>query len=142
MALYNKQFKWQDDVIHNIGLSFYKKDWVVKEIVYHPLKFAKTCMEDKTNDRSVRIRYFGAFTPKKVKTKERVNRFKFVYRNYDTFRPILISYGYDVDTIEKYHEVVKLIGIKNIRFIDKIYNKGSVINKDNPIMEHLDNNTI
>jgi len=142
MALYNKQFKWQDDLIHNIGLSFYKKDWVIKEIAYHPLKFAKERIEDPKDERPIRIRYFAAFIQKTTKTKERVTRFKYVYRHYDTFKSILESYGYDVGTEEKYQGVVKLIGIKNIRFIDKIYNKGSVVEECHHNMQPLDNNIV
>jgi hypothetical protein len=129
MALYSKQFKWQDDLIHNIGLSFYKKDWVIKEIVYHPLKFAKERMEDLEDERPVRIRYFGSFIMKKVKTKERVERYKYIYSNYELFKDVLGSYGYKVDTLEDFQKSMKNIGQKNMWFIDKLYNKSSVVDE-------------
>ena len=127
--LYSKQFKWQDDLIHNVGLTFFKKDWVVKEIAYHPLKFAKRRMEDPTDDRPIRIRYFAAFALKSSKTKERVAKFKEVYRNYDKYKDILNEMGYEVESREKYEQSVKLIGISKIKLIDEIYQKGSVINE-------------
>lgn len=125
--LYNKQFKWQDDLIRNVGLSFFKKDWVIKEIVYHPLKFAKRRMEDPEDDRPIRIRYFAAFVLKSSKTKERVNKYKQVYREYEKYKDILASYGYDVTTEDKYKYAVQGIGISKIRLIDEIFEKGSVV---------------
>lgn len=129
MALYSKQFKWQDDLIHNIGLSFYKKDWVVKEIVYHPLKFAKERMEDLEDERPIRIRYFGSFMTKKVKTKERVERYKYIYSNYELFKDVVGSHGYKVDTLLDFQKSMKNIGQKNMWLIDKLYKKSSVVDE-------------
>jgi hypothetical protein len=127
--LYSKQFKWQDDLIHNVGLSFFKKDWVVKEIAYHPLKFAKRRMEDPTDNRPIRIRYFAAFDQKTVKTKERVAKFKEVFRGYEKYKPIMESMGYKVDTKEEFEYEVQGIAIKHIYKIDKIYEKGNVVDE-------------
>ena len=127
--LYNKQFKWQDDLIHNVGLTFFKKDWVIKEIAYHPLKFAKRRMEDPTDDRPIRIRYFAAFALKSTKTKERVNKFKEIYRNYAKYGPIMKEMGYVFDNEEEFKYQVQSIGIRYIYRIDAIYDKGSVVNE-------------
>jgi len=127
--LNNKQFKWQDDLIHNVGLTFFKKDWVIKEIVYHPLKFAKRRMEDPEDSRPIRIRYFAAFVMKSVKNKERINKFKEVYRDYPKYGPVMTELGYDVDTEEKFKYEVQSIGIRHIYKIDEIYNKGLVVNE-------------
>jgi hypothetical protein len=140
--LYNKQFKWQDDLIHNVGLSFFKKDWVIKEIAYHPLKFAKRRMEDLIDDRPIRIRYFAAFVLKSTKTKERVGKFKEVYRDYDKYKDILTSYGYDTNTLARYQQAVKFIGINRITLIDEIYKKGSVVVEDQQQLKPLIENTV
>ena len=127
--LYNKQYKWQDDLIHNVGLTFFKKDWVIKEIAYHPLKFAKRRMEDQTDDRPIRIRYFAAFVLKSVKTKERVSKYKEIYRDYTKYKPVLKEMGYDVDTLSDFQATMKNIAIKRIILVDDIYQKGLVINE-------------
>jgi hypothetical protein len=127
--LYNKQFKWQDDLIHNVGLSFMKKDWVIKEIAYHPLKFAKQRMEDVDDPRPIRIRYFATFVLKSGKTKEWVKKYKEIYRNYEQYKDAVGSYGCDVSTEEKFKYSVQTIGIKYISRIYEVYDKGSVIAK-------------
>ena len=123
--LYNNQFKWQDDLIHQTGLLFFKKDWVIKEIVYHPLKFAKRRMEDPTDTRPIRIRYFATFVMKSFKTKERVGKFKEIYRGYEKYKSIVEGYGYGVATEEEYQYNVQSIGITKMWLIDKIYDKGA-----------------
>jgi hypothetical protein len=135
--LNNKQFKWQDELIHHVGLLFFKKDWVIKEICYHPLKFAKRRMEDPKDKRPIRIRYFAAFVPKEVKSKERINKFKQVFRDYPRYGPILKELGYDVDTKEKFEAEMHHIGNKGIYKIDEIFKlglanakKGSVVNEE------------
>ena len=125
--LYNKQFKWQDDLIRTVGLSFFKKDWVVKEIVYHPLKFAKRRMEDPKESRPIRIRYFATFVLKTGKDKERIRKFKEIYRDYDKYKDIVGAYGYDVSTEDTFKYNVQSIAIKRIALVDEIYDKGSVI---------------
>jgi hypothetical protein len=132
MMLYNKQFKWQDDLIHNVALSFFKKDWVVKEIVYHPLKFAKCRMEDPKDERPIRIRYFATFVMKTGKSKERINKFKEIYRDYDKYKDIIGSYGYDVSTEKLFKYNVQSIGMKHIYWVDDIYEKGLVVNDQQP----------
>lgn len=132
---YNKQFKWQDDLIHNVGLTFFKKDWVAKEIVYHPLKFAKRRMEDPTDDRPVRIRYFAAFALKSSKTKERINKFKEIFRDYNKYKDIVsgISYKkdkyYDTSTEELFRKAMHHIGMDQVKKVDEIYEKGLVVSE-------------
>jgi hypothetical protein len=112
-----------------VGLTFFKKDWVIKEICYHPLKFAKRRMEDLTDDRPVRIRYFAAFVMKEVKTKERINKYKEIYRDYNKYKPILEELGYKVDTEDEFKSVMHKVGNKEIFQVDIIYKKGSVVNE-------------
>jgi hypothetical protein len=134
--LYNKQYKWQDDLIHQVGLTFFKKDWVIKEIVYHPLKFAKRRMEDPIDDRPIRIRYFAAFVLKTTKTKERVNRFKVTYRAYDRCKDIAATYGARIDTEDNYQTDMQSMAIRNRwTILDDIYNKSFGINNPPPILK-------
>jgi len=134
--LYNKQYKWQDDLIHQVGLTFFKKDWVIKEIVYHPLKFAKRRMEDPEDDRPIRIRYFAAFVLKTTKTKERINRFKVSFRSYDKCKDIAETYGIRVDTEKNYQYDMQGLAMRNKWYIlDEIYNKSLVMNEQQPILK-------
>ena len=123
--LNNKQHKWQDDLIHNVGLTFFKKDWVIKEIVYHPLKFTKQRMEDPVDERPIRIRYFATFVPKNSKNKERISKYKEIYRDYLKYKDILKSFDYKSDTEENFKRSMRHIGNKCIWEIDKIYELGS-----------------
>lgn len=123
-----KKQKWQDELIHTIGLLSMKEDRVIKKIVYHPLEFAKVKMIDDNDERPIRIRYFGVFTLKSKRSKERTRKFSYIYKNYEIFRDIIATYGYDVGDIEKYHEVLKTnFTKKKIRFVDEIYEKGLVL---------------
>lgn len=120
--------KWQDELIHTIGLLSMKEDRVIKKIVYHPLEFAKARMVDDNDERPIRIRYFGAFVLKSKRSKERTRKFSYIYKNYEIFKDIIATYGYEVDDVEKYHTVLKqhFTG-KKIRFVDEIYEKGLVL---------------
>lgn len=120
--------KWQDELIHTIGLLTMKEDRVVKKIVYHPLEFAKRKMIDEDDERPVRIRYFGTFVLKSKKSKERARKFSYIYKNYEIFKVIVATYGYEVDTEEKYQMVLKRnFNGKKIRYVDEIYEKGLVL---------------
>jgi hypothetical protein len=141
--LYNKQYKWQDDLIHQIGLSFFKKDWVIKEIVYHPLKFAKSRMEDPNETRPVRIRYFAAFVPKTSKTKEDVAKYKEIYRGYKKYKDIAAEYEYRVDTEENYQYDMQSLAMKNRWYmIDKIWKKGLVLDEEELEMQQIETNNV
>jgi len=120
--------KWQDELIHTIGLLSMKEDRVIKEIVYHPLKFAREKMVSEDDEKPIRIRYFGTFVLKSKKSKERARKFSYIYKNYETFKDIIASYGYDVDTEEKYQMILKHnFNGKKIRHVDEIYEKGLVL---------------
>ena len=67
--------KWQDELIHTIGLLTMKEDWVIQRIVYHPLEFAKERMMDDDEDRPIRIRYFGTFVLKSKRQKKELANF-------------------------------------------------------------------
>ena len=99
-------------------------------------------MEDLTDDRPIRIRYFAAFVLKSTKTKERVGKFKEVYRDYNKYKDILTSYGYDTNTLARYQQAVKFIGINRITLIDEIYKKGSVVIEDQQQLKPLIENTV
>ena len=134
--LYQKQFKWQDDLIHNVALSFMKKDWVVKEIVYHPLKFAKHRMEDPDDPRPVRIRYFATFAMKQGKTKEWIKKFKEIYRNYDKYKDIVSQFStkkgkpLNTSTEELFQQAVQYIGMSRLLLVYEIYDKGQVVEEN------------
>jgi hypothetical protein len=127
--LYQKQFKWQDDLIHNVGLLFMKKDWVIKEIVYHPLKFAKRHMEDEVDPRPIRIRYFATFVMKKGKSKIWLGRYRELFYNYEKYKHLVAEYGFDVDTEERYHTALEVMAANKVYNIDNIYNKSLVMNE-------------
>jgi len=87
-------------------------------------------MEDLTDDRPIRIRYFAAFVLKESKTKERIGKYKKIYRDYQKYKDIVASYNiYDVSTEEKYKDSIKTIGISRIKLVDEIYEKGNVISE-------------
>lgn len=62
--------KVEDKIVRHIARKYNKDPRVVREIVYHPLLFAKRRMEDDAEDRPIRIKYFGAFTQKEIKNKK------------------------------------------------------------------------
>jgi hypothetical protein len=137
--LYNKQYKWQDDLIHQVGLSFFKKDWVIKEIVYHPLKFARRRMEDPESTRPIRIRYFGAFVPKTSKTKEDVAKYKEIYRSYKKYKNIVSEMGYRTDTEKNYMYDMMGLALRNKWYIiDRIWRKGLVLTKEELEMQQIE----
>ena len=120
--------KWQDELINTIGLITMKEDRVVKKRVYHPLEFAKAVMSSDDDERPIRIRYFGVFALKPNRSKERTRKFQHIYKQYDTFKDIVASYGYNVDTLPDYQSVLKKhFSGKGIRYIDEIYEKGLVL---------------
>lgn len=120
--------KWQDELIHTIGLLSMKEDRVIRKIVYHPLEFAKAKMVDDNDERPIRIRYFGAFVLKSKRSKERTRKFSYIYKNYEIFKDIVAAYGYEVGDVETYHDVLKQhFTKKKIRFVDEIYEKGLVL---------------
>jgi len=59
----------QDRIIKHISLSKFKDPRIVKEVVYHPLYFAKKVMTDPDDYRPIRIRYFGVFILKAIHNK-------------------------------------------------------------------------
>jgi hypothetical protein len=127
--LYQKQFKWQDDLVHNVALLFMKKDWVIKEIVYHPLKFAKNRMEDEDDPRPIRIRYFATFVMKNGKSKAWIHKYEIIYRAYDRFKDLVAEYGYDTSTEELFKKAVRHIGYTKIFWIDNMWEKSLVTNE-------------
>lgn len=87
--------KVEDKIIRHIAKKYNKDPRVVREIVYHPLLFAKRRMEDDAEDRPIRIRYFGAFTQKEIKNKEfiMVKRKNVLLDNLDEVFEAVISTG-------------------------------------------------
>ena len=63
----------QERIIKEIAKKYNLDTRLVKTVVYHPIKFAKTKMENPTNNRPIRIRHFGLFTQKHI--------IKTLYRN-------------------------------------------------------------
>jgi hypothetical protein len=68
---------------------------VVKAVVYHPLLFAKRRMEDDNEDRPIRLKYFGVFLQKFVKTKEHLmqKRHEYLVKNISTVFEAVVSTG-------------------------------------------------
>ena len=68
--------------------------------------------------------------PKIAKNKERVNKFKEVYRDFEKYGPIMQELGYEgCDTKKRFEYEVQSIGRRHIWQIDEIYNKGLVISE-------------
>ncbi|MBE3087413.1 MAG: hypothetical protein IMZ64_14500 [Bacteroidetes bacterium] len=84
-------------------------------------------MEDVQDSRPIRIRYFASFVLKSLKTKERVEQFKEIYRDYNKYKDLVATCGYDTSTEELFRKSVKDIAIRRIILVDDIYKKGSVI---------------
>ena len=55
---------YQDILIRDLAAKYKRDPRVIAEIVYSPLRFAKKVMNDDTDERAVRVRYFGVFTQK------------------------------------------------------------------------------
>jgi len=120
--------KWQDELIHTIGLLTMKEDWVIRRIVYHPLEFAKVKMIDEEEERAIRIRYFGTFVLKSRKSKDRSRKFSYIYRHWETFKDIVAEYGFPINDEEEFKSVLKhKFAGKRMRYIDDIYHKGLVL---------------
>ena len=68
----------QDLVIKHISLLKFKDPRIVKEIVYHPIVFAKHVMADPDDYRPIRIRYFGAFVLKFMHNKAMFKKLNFI----------------------------------------------------------------
>ena len=60
----------QERLIRNIAKKKEMNLRITKTIAYYPLKFAKERMTDLSDDRPVRIRYFGAFVHKYMGSKK------------------------------------------------------------------------
>ena len=60
----------QNKLIRDLAKEFKLDKRIVNNIVYYPLKFAKEKMERPTNNRGIRIRYFGLFTQKHIINKD------------------------------------------------------------------------
>jgi hypothetical protein len=82
-------------------------------------------MEDPKDERPIRVRYFAAFVPKIAKNKERIRKFKEVFRDYEKYGPIMIKLGYTVDSKERFEYEVQSIGMRHIWQIDEIYREGN-----------------
>jgi hypothetical protein len=71
----------QDKIIKSISLDNFKDPRVIKQIVYHPLLFAKRRMADPDDYRPIRIRYFGVFLQKYMRNKEMFKKLSFIVSN-------------------------------------------------------------
>lgn len=60
----------QERLIKELAKKYKVDPRLVKTVVYHPIKFAKSKMENPTNNRPIRIRHFGLFTQKHVLNKD------------------------------------------------------------------------
>lgn len=66
----------QEKLIKELAKKYNKSPEVVKSLVYFPFKFAKEKMENISDDRPIRIRYFGIFRHKYMKNKKYILRRK------------------------------------------------------------------
>jgi hypothetical protein len=60
----------QDKLIRELAKERGLDPRVVKNVVYYPIRFAKTKMENPVNNRPIRIRYLGIFTQKTILNKD------------------------------------------------------------------------
>lgn len=60
----------QNKLIKDLAKKYNLDKRVIHNIVYYPIRFAKTKMEDPCNNRGIRIRYFGLFTQKHIVNKD------------------------------------------------------------------------
>lgn len=67
----------KDNLVQRELAKKYKKDTrVIKTITEYPFKFAKERMSDPSDDRPIRIRYFGVFTQRKLKNKDVIMKYR------------------------------------------------------------------
>lgn len=66
----NKDTSEQDKLIKEIAKKENIDSRIIKTIVNYPMKFAKTKMSDLSDNRPIRIRYFGAFVHKNTESKK------------------------------------------------------------------------
>ena len=64
----------QDLIIRQISLNRFINERVVRQVVSHPILFARQRMADKDDNRPIRIKYFGTFVQKKIANKENVRK--------------------------------------------------------------------
>ena len=60
----------QEKLIKDLAKEFKLDKRIINNVVYYPLRFAKAKMECPTNNRGIRIRYFGLFTQKHIVNKD------------------------------------------------------------------------
>ena len=58
---------WEELIMKDISLRFYKDMRVIKAICYHPFLFSKKKIEDPNDTRAIMITYFGKFVMKSLK---------------------------------------------------------------------------
>lgn len=73
--------KEQDKIIKHISLLKFKDKRIIEKIVYHPLLFARQKMTDPDDYKPIRIRYFGAFVPKYMHSKEMYNKLSYIIKS-------------------------------------------------------------
>ncbi|MFW5890660.1 MAG: hypothetical protein ACOCUI_00400 [bacterium] len=65
------------DYQKKLAKKYNKDQRVIKSICEYPFKFAKERMSDPTDDRPIRIRYFGVFTQKHLKNKKVIMKYRY-----------------------------------------------------------------
>lgn len=59
---------WEELIMKDISLRFYKDMRVIKAICHHPFLFSKKKIEDPNDIRAIMIPHFGKFVMKALKT--------------------------------------------------------------------------
>ena len=65
---------WEELIMKDISLRFYKDMRVIKAICHHPFLFTKKRIEDPNDVRAVMIMYFGKFVMKYFKNMQSKQR--------------------------------------------------------------------
>jgi len=116
--------KLQDKILKHISLIKNLDVRIIKNIVYHPLLFAKKKMADPDEYRPIRIRYFGVFIQKYMHNKEMFKKLSYIIKalkEHHNLYKIFIDPTFETD-LEARIFVNKLFDEDNKQAILDIYN--------------------
>lgn len=101
---------YREQIIEEMQNKFGIDRRVLREICYHPIRFAKRKMENMSDSRPVRIRYFGVFTQKNKYNKEKYMEEAYVklINNIETVTIAMVTMlGYELPTYESTRNVLE-----------------------------------
>jgi hypothetical protein len=117
----------EDKRIKELSLRYGKDKRIIQSIAHFPIKFTKRVMADPSDNRPVRIRYFGAFIQKELYTKatKRNDRLKAMLKpeNIESVFIVMVSVmGFPTSSIDGAINILKSAEeTKDYEKIEEIY---------------------